>query len=263
VRDLPLIIARGRQQTASLSTPTPCPWCASSRHSPPTPQATSPGDPGPTPKPSSGPGSITLPAGAARQPINPRDVRQCPFPDMRPIESRVKWSSAPLAEPDSREVFRIASETGRGQVGAPGPVSVHDRAGMRRRQCALGGACFRAAARARAALPPRSPWTKSRRQSASDRRLRRSSSVAERELSRQGEADSLSPPGQRLAGRRAAKSGYERDTGARISTALEGHSLAAGLKPQHLRSLRQSPAPSRGGATLGADRRYLTFVPSV
>jgi transposase len=40
--------------------------------------------------------------------------------------------------------------------------------------------------------------------------------------------DPLSPPGQRLASGRAAKSGCGRDTGARISRALEGQSRAAG-----------------------------------
>jgi len=46
---------------------------------------------------------------------------------MRPIENGVTWSSALLAEPDSPDAFRIASETGRGQVGAR--TGVGQRAG--------------------------------------------------------------------------------------------------------------------------------------
>ena len=67
---------------------------------------------------------------------------------------------------------------------------------------------------------------------------------AERELSRQAEAAYRRLVNDWQADR-AAESGCGRDTGARISKALEGQSRAAGsLSPKTCASLRQSPAPN-------------------
>jgi hypothetical protein len=67
---------------------------------------------------------------------------------MRPDRERVRANSAPLTEPDSRDVFRIAARMngGRGQVGAPGTGAGERHCGKPRRQRALGGARIREAA---------------------------------------------------------------------------------------------------------------------
>jgi hypothetical protein len=89
-------------------------------------------------------------------------VRECPFPDMRPIENPppVEVRAAPRGGFSAR-VPRRKPTTPAGQVSTAPPVGVADAVG----DAATPGvptaddACSGEVASARAALPPRSPWT--------------------------------------------------------------------------------------------------------
>ena len=78
------------------------------------------------------------------------------------INSRSRAGSSMRRHPDTHA---------RGRGVASVPTSVSRRSATSRRRCASGRRCLRGkGARARPALPPRSPWTRSRRSATRDRR---------------------------------------------------------------------------------------------
>jgi hypothetical protein len=106
--------------------------------------------------------------GELRAAVSAQYIQECPFPDvLRAIENSHRSSTAPLAAAGSRHVCRVASENERRT--RPSRRSGVSFAHRRDHRC--GGAVVHrtddasipAAASARAALPPRPPWTRNRR----------------------------------------------------------------------------------------------------